>query len=186
MNDRSGTDHPGGGAGRHILITGSPGVGKTTLITAIVGRLPGTKTGFVTREIREATDRKGFVIETFDGRTALLAELSTSGSPRVGKYRVLTESIRTVAVPSMAGRADYIVIDEIGKMETACEEFIPAVYAALSGRATVIATVPLRGTPDTEQMKRRVDVLLFEVTRRNRDSIADEILEKLRGVPTRR
>ena len=158
-------------------------MGKTTLIASIVDRLPGTKTGFFTREIREGSVRKGFVIETLDGRAAVMAEAAGGGQCRVGKYRVLAESIRTVAVPAIAARADFVVIDEIGKMETACEEFIPAVRTALSGRTTVIATIAARGTPAIEQIKHRPDVLLFEVTRQNRDSIAEVILKNIEVVP---
>lgn len=46
MDDRLETDRAGGGIRRTILIAGSPGVDRTTLIAFIVDRLPGTKTGF--------------------------------------------------------------------------------------------------------------------------------------------
>jgi nucleoside-triphosphatase len=179
MHDCIETDLVGGSSGRHILITGSPGVGKTTLIAALVDRLPGTKAGFFTREIREGGLRTGFMIETLDGKTEVLAEASRVGFPRVGKYRVLTESLRSVAVPAMLKRADIIIIDEIGKMEAAYEGFVPAVLTALSGHPTVMATIAGRGTAAIEEIKRRADVLVFEVTRDNRDSIAEAILEKV-------
>ncbi len=164
---------------RHILITGSPGVGKTTLIESVIARLPGTKTGFFTREVREGPIRKGFIIETLDGARAVLADVAVSGLPRVGKYRVLPESIREVGVPAMLGRGDFIVIDEIGKMECTSESFIQALHTVLAGRSIVIATIAARGTPFIEGIKRRPDVVLFEVTRANRDRLADSILQNI-------
>ena len=104
-------------------------------------------------------------------------------SRRVGKYRVMAESIRTVTVPAIAVRADFVVIDEIGRMKTACEDIHPVRWTALSGRTTVIATIAARGTPAIEQIKHRSDVLLCEVTRRNRDSIAEVILKNIEVVP---
>jgi nucleoside-triphosphatase len=164
---------------RHILITGLPGVGKTTLIRTLIERLPGTKTGFTTREVREAGQRKGFVIETLDGLAAPLALVATSGSPRVGRYRVLVSSIDELAVGAVTDRADFVVIDEIGKMETMSGRFTRAVDTALAGPSTVIATIAWRGNAFIERVKRRTDVLLFEVTRQNRESLADTIIQTL-------
>jgi nucleoside-triphosphatase len=142
-------------------------------------RLPGTKTGFFTREVREGGTRRGFVIETLDGVTAPLAEVARIGFPRVGKYRVLSESIDEVAVRAIAGSADFIIIDEIGTMETVSARFIQAVGQAFAGRSVVIATIAGRGNAFIEGIKQRPDVHLFEVTRKNRDSLADAILKEL-------
>jgi len=116
-------------------------------------------------------------------RAPVMAEAEGGGQCRVGKYRVTVESIRMVAVPAIAARADFVVIDEIGRTETACEGFIPAVRTALSGRSTVIATIAARGTPAIEQIKDRPDVLLFKVGRQNRDSIPEVILKNIDVVP---
>jgi nucleoside-triphosphatase len=166
---------------RHILITGSPGVGKTTLIASLIERLPGTAAGFLTREVREGGVRRGFSIETLDGRRAVLAEASSGGAHRVGKYHVLTESIRDVAVPAILAPADFIVIDEIGKMETLSEDFVRAVYTVLDGPSVVIATIAAGGNAVIERIRQRRDARMFEVTRTNRDSLGDVILEHVRS-----
>lgn len=116
-------------------------MGKTTLIASLIGGLPGTKTGFLTRE---GGIRKGFIIGTLDGVKVPLAEVGPFGFPRVGKYRVLSESIRGVGVPAILGRADFIGIDEIGKMESTSESFIRAVHEVPAGGPEL--SLPLPGT----------------------------------------
>jgi nucleoside-triphosphatase len=114
-----------------------------------------------------------------DGERASLAEVAPFGSPRVGKYRVISESIRRLGVPAIGGRADFIVVDEIGKMESTSEGFIRAVHKVLAGRSTVIGTIAGNGNCFIEEIKLRPDVQLFEITRKNRDSLAEDILKNI-------
>jgi nucleoside-triphosphatase len=161
---------------RHILITGMPGTGKTTLIISFVARLPGTKTGFFTREIREDGVRKGFLIETLDGRTAPLADSTMTLGPRIGKYRVSVRSIDEVAVPALFSPADVIIVDEIGKMECVSGVFVKAVEKILDGDALVVATIAKRGSALIEEIKSRSNTILYEVTPTNRSTLIDRIL----------
>ncbi len=103
----------------NILFTGPPGCGKTTLIKRIVKELPTPSTGFLPRKSEKKGNGLGFTINTLDGKEALLAHINVSGQYRVGRYRVLLESIDNIAVPSMIPKTqkESVVIDEIGKME---------------------------------------------------------------------
>ena len=74
---------------RHILLTGLPGVGKTTIIKQLADSLATHQPdGFFTQEIREDGIRKGFELVTFDGRRQLLSHVNIPGSHRVGRYGV--------------------------------------------------------------------------------------------------
>src|SRR5207244_9636212 len=84
----------------NLLVTGRPGSGKTTVIERVVASLPnGAATGFFTREVRERGVRRGFTIQTLDGRTAVLADVG-AGAPRVGRYRVRLDGRDAVGVPA--------------------------------------------------------------------------------------
>ena len=62
-----------------LLLTGSPGVGKTTVIRRVAAELPGWHArGFTTEEIRVGGRRTGFGLETLDGRAETLAHVDLS------------------------------------------------------------------------------------------------------------
>jgi nucleoside-triphosphatase len=84
---------------RNILITGSPGCGKSTLIEKVVLELHAPVTGFVTREIRERGVRVGFSIDTHDGKSGTLAHVDIESPLRVGKYGVAIQVLEELAVP---------------------------------------------------------------------------------------
>jgi nucleoside-triphosphatase len=73
--------------GDHILITGLPGVGKTTLVRGLATRLASYEpAGFYTEEIRDATGkREGFRIVTLSGRRLVLSHIEFVGRKRVGR-----------------------------------------------------------------------------------------------------
>src|SRR5262249_55178021 len=80
-----------------LLLTGRPGVGKTTVIRAVANRLPRSRlAGFVTEEIRVRGERRGFALVTLDGRRRVIAHVDREG-PRVGKYGVDVETLEALA-----------------------------------------------------------------------------------------
>ena len=63
----------------NILLTGKPGVGKTTLIQKLVKALKRPARGFFTVEMREGGRRVGFKLVTLDGREGVLAHENIKG-----------------------------------------------------------------------------------------------------------
>ncbi len=159
----------------NILFTGPPGCGKTTLIRRIVQQLSTPSTGFITKEIREKGKRVGFTINTLDGKEALLAHINVSGRYRVGRYGVVLESIDSVAVPSMFPKTqkESVVVDEIGKMECFSSLFRKKLLDVLDMPNKVIGTISLKGGQFIKEIKGRSDVLIVEISEKNRDKLAD-------------
>lgn len=157
----------------NILFTGPPGCGKTTLIQRIVQQLSTPSTGFITKEIREKGKRVGFTINTLDGKEALLAHINVSGRYRVGRYGVVLVSIDSVAVPSMFPKTqkESVVIDEIGKMECFSSLFRKKLLDVLDMPNKVIGTISLKGGQFIKEIKGRSDVLVVEISEKNRDKL---------------
>lgn len=169
---------------RIILITGAPGVGKTTVLRKVAAGL-GARTirGFATAEIRSGRERQGFRLETFDGRSAVLAHISIRSTHRVGKYGVDVAAFEALASEALDPRAnaDVYLVDEIGKMECFSEKFVAVAEKLLDSGKPLVATVALRGSGFIEGVKRRSDVELWTVTRSNRDALPGEILSLLKS-----
>ena len=70
-----------------LLLTGRPGIGKTTFVTRVLAGLLGhRRSGFTSGEPRdEAGQRQGFEIVTLNGHRGLLAHVSRRGGPRAGR-----------------------------------------------------------------------------------------------------
>jgi nucleoside-triphosphatase len=169
---------------RNILITGTPGCGKSTLIKKIVDRIEKPVNGFFTLEMEEKGRRAGFSINTLDGREGILAHQNIKGKFRVGKYRVNLRDIETIAIPSMIpARADKIVIiDEIGKMECFSSLFKETLIKVLNLSNWVIGSIAQKGDPFIQSIKDRDDVLLIKITGQNRDILVDQILDSIKAL----
>ncbi len=164
--------------GQTYLLTGRPGVGKTTCLRTALAALAAPAGGFLTEEIREGGTRVGFRLVTLDGRRATLAHVARTGPPRVGKYGVNLGALERLGVAAIraairAGR--LVVVDEIGKMEMASPAFREAVEEALQGPAPVLGTILAAPHPWADRIKREPTVRLFEVTLANRASLPDEL-----------
>lgn len=156
-----------------LLLTGAPGVGKTTVIRRVAAQLEmGQLRGFFTEEIREGGGRRGFRLVGFQGEERVLAHVAFPKDHRVGKYGVnvaaMDDAAALLAPESPAGA--YLV-DEIGRMECLSERFVFAMRALFAGRTPVVATVALRGAGFIAEAKRLPQSLLWEVTHGIRDEV---------------
>jgi nucleoside-triphosphatase len=171
------TDHSSEPEAHVLLLTGAPGIGKTTVMRRLAARLEGARLkGFYTEEIREAGERLGFRLIAFDGGEHVIAHVAMPKTRRVGKYGVDVAAVDRAAGLLVAdpGARVYLV-DEIGKMECLSERFVRAMRALLTGRIPVIATVGLRGGGFIAEVKRMKGCRLWEVTRGNRDELPARI-----------
>jgi nucleoside-triphosphatase len=165
-----------------ILITGTPGVGKTTLVRKIAAGLAHRRpVGFYSTEIREGGKRKGFELVSLEGGRGMLAHVGTHSPQRVGKYGVDVEGFDRFldTIRWYGPDIGLVMIDEIGKMECFSGKFRSLVRRILDSKISFLATVARRGSGLIAEVKGRTDVELLELTSRNRDSLAGEIVRRL-------
>jgi nucleoside-triphosphatase len=166
-----------------LFLTGTPGIGKTTLIRALVERLEGIAcAGFYTKETKQNGHRTGFRIVALDGRETTLASLG-SRKPTVGKYSIHVEEFEKLVLrylDPVTTPADLYVVDEIGKMELLSHSFRTRIIELLAQPTSVLATISKKGNGFIDQLKRRRDVEIIEVTRKNRDELPEQLTAKIR------
>ena len=167
---------------KNIIITGLPGVGKTTLIKGILHEIRSLNPiGFYTEEIREKGIRTGFSLINVTGEKSILAAENIPSRFRVGKYGVDLVNFENFIgnIPFRDPAKSLIIIDEIGKMECFSKMFTDLVMELLSSNKLVIATVALKGTGLIAQVKHRPDIELIEITTNNRNHLLPGILSRI-------
>ena len=166
----------------NVLLTGPPRSGKSTLIQKVAGRIKRPITGFFTRELKEKGRRVGFLIETLDGKTGLLAHQNIISNYRVGKYGVNLEDLDRIAVPAMipCGANQVVLIDEIGKMECFSPLFKKTLLSVLSAENQVIGSIAIKGDRFIQAIKNRDDVTLISITGDTRDLALELFLQEIR------
>jgi nucleoside-triphosphatase len=164
-----------------IVLTGKPGVGKTTVVMRVLEGFKGRAGGFYTEEIRTGKVREGFRIRTLDGRNGILAHVNHSGPFRVGKYGVDVDAFDGIALPSLERALEedeLVVIDEIGKMELFSRQFRKLVERVLGSDKKLLGVIHQRIDPFTQRIRHWPTVEIWTVTETNRDSLPSIVLKK--------
>jgi len=171
---------------RVLLLTGTPGVGKTTVLLKTVRMLKEKGYcvgGMVIREVRENGVRVGFeILDLNSGRSGWLAHVNQKSGPHVGKYRVNMEDLDFVgakAVEVAVEKCAVIAIDEVGPMELFSEKFKEATRKALEDSKPVVAVVHWKAHDKLiNEAKNRQDTETFTVTQANRDKLPRILAQK--------
>ena len=115
---------------RHVLLTGNPGVGKTTLVKKVAEKLKSSENsqmvlqGFFTEEVRDGNGvRSGFDVISINDSTLRKGKPLASCNvppaikgPKVGKYTVMVPEFESVALKCLENvNCNILIIDEIGK-----------------------------------------------------------------------
>jgi len=168
-----------------LLITGRPGIGKTTLIKKVIKRSSLRWGGFYTQEIRVKNNRVGFKIISLSGEKGVLAHKDIKSKYKVGKYYINIHDLEVIAARSVNTaliERKPVVIDEIGKMEIMSDKFKNAVNMAFQISPLVMATISQHETSYINSIKRIENAILIEVTHENRDLLNKMILDLIKKV----
>ena len=163
-----------------IAVTGSPGVGKSTLVEKITEVMKCRVGGVLARDKRFNGRRIGFeLLDIASGNVGVLAD-ETGNGPQLGKYRVHLDSLENIGAKAVqnAIQCDLIVVDEVGPMELSSRSFISAVENAIaSPKPMLIVLHEWSNHPLAKKIRRTFQVI--SVTRENRDMLVKEIAQAL-------
>jgi nucleoside-triphosphatase len=175
-------------AKRILLLTGAPGVGKTTVLTKTVEALKAdgvTVGGMISCETRQRDMRVGFeVVDLISGKHGWLAHVNGRG-PSVGKYHVKLpdlENIGVKAIVQATEQCQVVTVDEIGPMELYSKQFKQAVTQALESEKAMLAVIHAKAKDALiTAAKQRADAEVFLVTVANRESLPFELEKAILG-----
>jgi nucleoside-triphosphatase len=127
--------------------------------------------------------RLGFWLFTLNKKRIVMAHVDSDSAYRVGKYGVDVPAIDQAvqAVLTENSGTDLFIIDEIGKMECFSDLFIKKMTSLLDSGKPVVATVALKGGGFIGAVKKRSGIVLWEITKKNRDEIVERIAGWARG-----
>jgi nucleoside-triphosphatase len=162
-------------------------VGKTTVLLRVVESLKArgySVGGMVSREVRSGGARVGFeVLDLDSNRRGWLAHVNQPSGPQVGKYRVNLGDLNSIgaeAIMKAVDKCNVIVIDEIGPMELFSEKFREAVRRAVECGKVVVGVVHWKARDRLiEEVKKREDAEIIEVTSENRSKLHENIVGKV-------
>jgi nucleoside-triphosphatase THEP1 len=156
------------------LITGEPGVGKTTLVRQIVSTMRLKASGFYTEDLRSQGLREGFRIVTLEGESALLAATGHPGPVQVSKYGVDIAELERVGVSALQRGLDrgyVLVVDELGRMQLFSRALRQTILSALRSGHPLLGTIMAGRNPYADKIKSHRNVELLILTPENRQEI---------------
>lgn len=169
----------------NILITGLPGVGKTTLIKRLCEIFKEfNPAGFYTSEIRENGFRTGFETVNLNGDSKIFAHTDLKSRNVVGKYKIDVKGFEKFldTIFSKEKKTGLYFIDEIAKMECKSKKFSRLILELLKSDKLVVASIAESGTGLIADIKKRNDIKIVELTPHNQDLVVKELTMEIRDI----
>lgn len=163
----------------HLLLTGPPRVGKTTLIERAIQHLKNSFRidGFITKEIRETGERKGFEIVKINGERKILSHKNFKNFPKIGKYGVHIKNLEETIININPDKCEILIIDEIGKMELLSKKFFGWVINLLtSDKPRILGTIGEKVLRNLERENDFSRCKIIRVTYNNRERLLPQII----------
>jgi len=171
-----------------ILLTGSPGCGKTTAARAALELLRAAGIpvgGFVTEERRGADGQRfAFEVVAVDGPRRTMSHVDWDTGVQVGRYNIDVAAFEAVALPALQRAAigdGIVVVDELGMAQLSSARFVDVLTELLDGTNPILATVHTKPHPVTDAIKARRDVEVITVTQATRDALPFDVATRFIG-----
>ncbi len=172
-----------------IGITGLPGAGKTFTLMRVIEMLKENEItigGMIDEAVTDGRRKTGYQVkDLMTGATEVFGNIDQESKFMVGKIGIdlrKFESISIDAIKNACEECDIIIIDEIGKIEVESELFVNTVKDALDVDKPMILTLHKKSrNPLLQDIRRRDDVRILEVTPTNRNLLPYKIVRLLNG-----
>lgn len=174
-----------------IGITGLPGAGKTYALQRIIDKLREEDSelrigGMIDEPVMEGKHCVGFTVrDIMTDDKVVFAHSSIESKISIGKIGMDVAKFESVAIDALKNavqECDVIVIDEVGKFEVESEEFVNTVREVLDAEKPMIITLHKKSrNPLLQDIRRRDDVRMLEVTPTNRNLLPNKIIRLMSG-----
>ncbi len=172
-----------------VGITGLPGSGKTHTLERVIDMLRDeghSVGGMINAPVTDGRRKTGFTVKNvFTGESAVFANQEIESKVMVGKIGVdleIFEEVGIAAIRQACEECDVVVIDEIGRIEVESQLFVDTVKWALELNKPMILTLHKKSrNPLLQDIRRRDDVRILEVTPTNRNLLPYKIVRLMSG-----
>jgi len=159
---------------KHIFLTGDKQVGKSTVILKTLALLNETIGGFRTLGTNYLEDGSSDVVifpanSTPEHGHRIAHRTSTGNS-------VYPEIFDEFGSFFLKQPADFILMDELGYMESNAEKFQQTVFETLDGTIPVLGAIRNKETPFLNAVRSRNDVIILTVNKNNRDFLPRKLV----------
>lgn len=167
---------------KNLVLVSGRWLWRVHVINRLLPRLRGLNVrGVYTEDIFEGKRRTGYRVFTLDGRSRILAHEKFSSPVNAdSRYRIDASCIEEFINPEI-GRAldsaDCLLLGQIGKIELGSANFRRLFLRALEADLKVITTLPNYRPRFLDEIRRRPDLSLVEITKENEDFWPDAILK---------
>ena len=166
----------------HIFLTGNIQVGKTTIIRRFLSQSGLTADGFMTYWEPDGDGCRSLYLSGYstDLRPAERHLIARDLGKRVSLAENMAAVFDTQGVKILndSGKRSFIVMDEIGFMESKAAAFQSAVMRRISGEIPVLGVIKPLQTEFLYAIRAHPNVEVREVTTENRDAVLTRLLSQ--------
>ena len=165
-----------------ILITGRPGIGKSTVLSEVIRTLSDNTFGIIAHELRDKNEQRvGFRAEMVQPpkTSALFAHsVDIQSDVQVDIFSVDVNVIDTFVLNALHPEQEkgVAIIDEIGRMQSFSKPFMKRVQELINHPDyLLVASIVSDPEPWSLPLKNNLNIILIEVTDTNREQLPELI-----------
>lgn len=171
-----------------FVIIGQSNTGKSCLFDQIAEDMNLNPIGFRMKDFTIENEFRGYYIHSIEDLEKYHNNVPVQTSLRKGKQRIqLTEVYDTFGVECLKGvlKADKevyncVILDELGRGEYTSEKFATYIHKILDSDGIVFVLMKNVTNPVTSAIRKRRDVLIYDLDNMSQDEVLLNIEEKLK------
>ena len=151
----------------NFLITGKPSIGKSYLVNSLINNLNLEVTGFKTLPYYIENDMKGYCYHSIENLTNIKNDLPINIIYDKKNNIPIIDVFKTLGIQclknSLNSNKTIILLDEIGRIERNCTEYIDLINSIFDSDKCVLAVLKKEKIDFIDKIKSRKDVLLLDL-----------------------